>query len=78
MNIYNPIKIYKISTTNKNNELKENASNNNNINNIFINPDLFINCVFTNDNIKIIGYKTGKIEVLIKKTKEEKEDGERR
>ena len=74
VNIYNSINIYKISTTNKNNELKENESNNNNINNIFLNPELFINCVFTKDNIKIIGYKTGKIEVLIKKTKEEKED----
>ena len=55
-------KVYKIIDTKKENKEKINEEKNNQINNIFLNKELYINYIFQNKNIKIIGYKTGKIE----------------
>ena len=55
-------KVYKIIDTKKENKEKMNEEKNNQINNIFLNKELYIYYIFQNKNIKIIGYKTGKIE----------------
>ena len=60
--------LYKIMNAN-NKSQKSNISrkNNSDINDIFSNPNEYINCVFRNDDVEIIGYKTGKVEVYNKK-----------
>ena len=40
------------------------GENTSKIKNIFLEPEINIKCIFQNENIKIIGYKTGKIEVF--------------
>ena len=53
--------IYKI---NKIKERKKIEGNFPSINNIFLEPELHIKCIYQNKKIKIIGYKSGKIEVF--------------
>ena len=66
--IFKPNYLYKIINSNiKSNKSNISIINNSNINNIFSNPNEYINCAFKNDNVEIIGYKTGKVEVFNKK-----------
>ena len=67
--IFNSNYLYRIINTNKKKEKGKNTKDiyNNKINNIFSNPHMFINCIFKSDNLKIIGYKTGKVEIYTKK-----------
>ena len=66
VNIFNSTYLYKISNNIKLKERKI-QNINDNIISIFSNPHIFINCIFKSDNLKIIGYKTGKVEVFTKK-----------
>ena len=54
-------KIIDVIKTKKGKTFEENQCQNNNI---FLEPELNIKCIFQNENVKIIGYKTGKIEVF--------------
>ena len=54
-------KIIDAIKTKKSNVSEENSCQ---TNNIFLDPELNIKCIFQNENVKIIGYKTGKIEVF--------------
>ena len=66
--IFKPNYLYKIMNSNiKSNKSNISKINNSNINNIFSNPNEYINCAFKNDNVEIIGYKTGKVEIFNKK-----------
>ena len=56
--------IYKIISSNKMNEYNPSEENKSQINNIFIDSEMYINCIFQNDNIKVVGYKNGKVEVF--------------
>ena len=51
--------MYKITNENKTIE-----NNSDMINNIFVESEKYIKCIFKNKKIKIIGYKTGKIEII--------------
>ena len=62
--------IYKINDTKKKKKIPKNDFIENKNKNIFLFPHLYISYIYESKNIKIIGYKTGKIEVLkIKETK---------
>ena len=62
--INNGSKVYKINNSKKQKIQIINPENKYQNNNIFINPQLYISYIYQNENIKIIGYKTGKIEVF--------------
>ena len=66
MKIFNSTYLYKINNKIKLDERKT-RNIDNNINSIFTNAHIFINCIFKSDNLKIIGYQTGKVEVFTKK-----------
>ena len=56
--------LYRIINSNNNKTMMNIEENENKDHtNIFLEPKIYINCIFQNENIKIIGYKTGKIEV---------------
>ena len=56
--------LYKIISSNKINRNKPKEENKSEINNIFIDSEMYIKCIFQNENLKIVGYKSGKIEIF--------------
>ena len=57
-------RLRKIISSNKINDYNPTEENKSQINNIFIDSETYIKCIFQNENIKIVGFKTGKIEVF--------------
>ena len=62
--IYYSKGLYKLIDTSKEKKPNPIIENKPQINNIFLSPESHINCIFQYENIKIIGYKTGKIEIF--------------
>ena len=58
--------LYKITNSNNSIENYFDLNNISPINNIFLNPEKYIKYIYQNDKIKIVGFKTGKIEIFKK------------